>query len=185
MQRHMKRAHNPNHVYNYICNECNQSFPKKKLLHQHSYLHTGEFYYNCDRCHQGFHLLSELHKHTRLHKVYKCTECKESFTKWSELRHHKLSHRPLFKCSQCHYKTYRRLYIKVHESTHTAIEKRKKFHCKYENCSRSYLYMRNLNLHVKVFHLGIKREKIKCLVDGCLKSLSKMVILLLLILIQY
>ena len=75
------------------------------------------------------------------------------------------NHTEDLKCSICSRKFKSKDNLKRHQSTeHGDGDKRSVFQCTYDNCSKEYLYEKNLKCHIRVDHEG---QRFSCPTDGC------------------
>ncbi|XP_057665473.1 oocyte zinc finger protein XlCOF26-like [Diorhabda carinulata] len=175
LKKHKNKIHTQVE-FPFICNNCQKGFNKKWKLNQHMYEHTGEPPFKCSKCNFGFLLLRDLTKHTRNHKSYTCN-CGEIFEKWSLLRRHKKNNCEYIvkNCKKCGTTFTTKHGLRDHYKECEKSESEKEtFRCPYLNCTRTYLYKRNLNWHITQFHEKDENEEktFKCVEKGCGKVFS-------------
>lgn len=99
---------------------------------------------------------------------HKCLQCDNRYMKLSDLnRHVSVDHVSLVSCSDCgrtfRHKQHLRKHRKIHEPDAVRIP------CSYEDCPRSYTMKRNLDAHIRSYHLG---QRYPCTVSDCTFILS-------------
>lgn len=153
--RHYQAQHGNN--YSHTCLDCGESFRRKMQLKRHTIIsHTGKFPNVCTHCGKGFLNIKSLNNHRRSHKILECSSCSQTFDKWSQLVKHRRdvhrSQKPNFICDHCDKTFCRKPNIKEHMKIHSSSEVA--FVCHYENCSKFYSALRNLNAHIRSKHEG-------------------------------
>ncbi|XP_032820435.2 zinc finger and BTB domain-containing protein 16-A-like isoform X1 [Petromyzon marinus] len=95
-------------AHEYVCGECNRTFPSHSTLKRHLRSHTsGEHPYECEFCGSCFRDEAILKNHKRLHtgeKPYECNGCGKKFSLKHQLETHYRVHtgeKP-FECKLCH-----------------------------------------------------------------------------------
>ena len=73
----------------------------------------------------------------------------------------------VFKCQVCMKAFVKKSYLKEHEMGH--VVNSEMFQCPKDNCDRRYALMRNLNAHIKSYHLG---QNFPCSKDECNKTFA-------------
>lgn len=174
LKKHKNKAHTEVE-FPFVCNDCQKGFNKKWKLNQHMYEHTGEPPFKCSKCNLGFLLLRDLTKHTRNHKSYTC-DCGEIFEKWSILRRHKKNNCEYIvkNCKKCGTTFTTKQGLRDHYKECNKSKNEDTYRCHYLNCSRTYLYKRNLNYHINQFHEKDQTEEntFECVEKGCGKVFS-------------
>lgn len=172
LKKHIKRKHNPDRIYPFSCETCNQGFHRKKHLLHHIYTHTGIPSFECPICKLKFGILRDLGRHKRTHMKYSCN-CGAKFERWTALLVHKKECQSAWHtCAICEKKFRQKTNLNSHMATH--LEPEEKFTCGYDNCGRSYLYKKNLIQHIRRYHQKMVK-KIVCPMYGanCNKTFSK------------
>jgi len=172
LKKHLKRKHNPERNYPFNCEECQQGFHKKRQLLQHSYVHTGVLPFKCNVCEAGFPTTMTRDRHQRTHTIYTC-KCEKTFERWSHLLIHKKTCetvRP--KCTICDKTFTQRVNLKTHLKLHLQ-ENVKAYSCKYDNCTRSYIYKKNLLYHINKYHKKIELPRIACTEPNCKQTFTR------------
>ena len=162
-RHNLKRHYNAMHGdrSKLTCKECNETFAKKYQLATHMSIHTGQLY-NCDQCNKSFTNMNKFKRHKTSHeegkKVYPCTApgCGQVFGKWLLLCAHAKTH--VFNCKfkDCDKVFTNKYRLRIHSKVH--LENRTVVPCPYDGCNRSYYLKSNLDLHVRIKHLGQRYE---------------------------
>uniref|UniRef100_A0A3Q4BEV2 C2H2-type domain-containing protein n=1 Tax=Mola mola TaxID=94237 RepID=A0A3Q4BEV2_MOLML len=90
----------------YVCNICEKTFKRRKILRRHERFHTGEKPYSCTVCSKTFALRKSLRRHTRFHtdeRPHTCSRCSKRFRLRENLKAHLRFHtgeKP-FSCTTC------------------------------------------------------------------------------------
>ncbi|KAI0226832.1 hypothetical protein LSAT2_022704 [Lamellibrachia satsuma] len=172
LKKHLKRFHEEANKYKCGHEGCDRIFHKHHQLRAHQYEHNGLLPYQCnhDGCRRKFAQKSHLERHKKIHQGYRCSHvgCSGVFTKWSLLRKHKaIAHQPVFTCHVCQQKFLKKSLLAEHHTVHTSEQLA--FQCPWEDCTHTYLHLRNLNAHVNCHHQG---SRFPCLLDHCGKTFA-------------
>lgn len=140
----------------HVCNICDQHFHKKNHLRAHMYEHTGIPPFKCEHCPLAFISITEYKKHKKNHRKYTCS-CGEDYFRWTEyLKHRREKHMEEYVCETCNKKFKHKPNYKAHLNSHN--DDREIFDCPHEGCERYYVYKKNLQQHINVFHLKVKQH---------------------------
>ncbi|XP_033209660.1 zinc finger and BTB domain-containing protein 24-like isoform X2 [Belonocnema kinseyi] len=160
LKRHCKRWHeNPLRLYHLpkVCEVCKEEFPRRYLLLAHMKEAHNRLLYKCELCEKSFSEPMKLRRHVNstVHQKFFCTICTTAFGSQEELKEHKTTHFPFseYKCDICGKKYVTKRNLRTHISDHM---KSTIIMCSYEGCNRLYYFQRNLDQHIRTFHLGEK-----------------------------
>ena len=132
MEKHIENVHNWSKKTDNVCNICGKSFKQKGNLRLHiNGVHEGKRNFPCSICnYRGF-------QNNNLEKHMKAVH--EGLT---------------FDCEMCEFRCKTKDSLKKHNNIkHLGIE-REKYPCK--QCSSTFLHEKNLQIHLRSVHLGIK-----------------------------
>eukprot|EP01029_Cantina_marsupialis_P018964 TRINITY_DN440975_c0_g1_i1.p1 TRINITY_DN440975_c0_g1~~TRINITY_DN440975_c0_g1_i1.p1 ORF type:complete len:362 (-),score=30.96 TRINITY_DN440975_c0_g1_i1:580-1545(-) len=165
---HLKRHALSHAPPTFVCKEsgCNKAFFTRCHLNRHEKSHTRS--HKCEVCGQEFRKKLQVKKHLKCeHNIpptvrpnpveeFCCAEsnCMRTFTTRKLLQAHmKAEHKNQCDiCGRVFKEAYRLVnHMKIHEAVSDRIN------CPYDGCDRSYLQQRNLNTHIAMKHLQIKR----------------------------
>nr|XP_003703409.1 PREDICTED: zinc finger protein 845 [Megachile rotundata]XP_012140845.1 PREDICTED: zinc finger protein 845 [Megachile rotundata] len=158
LKRHYKTQHEREKL---TCKECNASFTKKYQLAAHKATHNPVLY-KCEKCNKSFTNPTKFKNHKATHeklKQYPCTRsgCNEVFENWILFQSHlKTQHVNDYKCKDCDKRFLQKHHLRVHSQVH--IKHRLLIPCPYEKCPRVYYFQKNLDQHIRVYHLDQKYE---------------------------
>ena len=157
---------------------CTQSFPTKKLLHQHMMQHTKENPLSCNLCGKRFRSEKGLSAHTerqhiqqaKLERHHTCDKCQAVFRFKTQLTKHKQIHkeeRP-YACGQCGSRFKTRAWLRLHECWHEDLNS-----AVCHLCGKSCLGMKSLGRHIRVHHGSDHMVGILPSCCGCLSMLNQ------------
>ena len=158
LQQHIKAVHK--NQKSHPCGLCVETFTDTRMLRYHiKNVHNGEKGYKCQLCGKMFDFPSDVKSHVKKfhkgEKIHPCDLCFKKYTKLSDLKRHIASVHEGQK-SECNLCGKQVKHLQKHLKSHEEQNKEKR-ECSY--CFKEFSCVSSLNMHVKLFHEGMRDTK--------------------------